>query len=234
MFALREKNQRGHTRIDWLDSYHTFSFGEYHDPQNMGFSDLRVINDDIVQPASGFGTHPHRDMEIVTYVLSGILEHKDSMGNGSRILPGDVQRMSAGTGITHSEFNPSETEPVHLLQIWIFPERKGLVPSYEQRQFSPEEKRGRLRLIASPDGRDGSVVIHQNAAIYASILEDGENVDYSASESRKVWIQIARGSVNMNGTRMEAGDGVGLGGGEKIHLTGEENHSEVLLFDLRS
>lgn len=234
MLALREKHQRGHTRIDWLDSYHTFSFGDYHDPQNMGFSDLRVINDDIVQPASGFGTHPHRDMEIVTYVLSGTLEHQDSMGNGSRIQPGDVQRMSAGTGITHSEFNPSATEPVHLLQIWLFPERKGLIPSYEQRRFSEEEKRGRFRLIASPDGRDGSVVIHQNAAIYAAVLGNGESVEYTASENREVWIHIARGTITLNGTRMEAGDGMGISGGEKIHLTGAENHSEVLLFDLRA
>lgn len=237
MLQVRPKEERGQTRIDWLESYHTFSFGDYYDPQFMGFSDLRVINDDIVKPGGGFDTHPHRDMEIVTYVLSGTLAHKDSMGNGSLIRPGDVQRMSAGTGVLHSEFNPSDTDPVHLLQIWILPESKGLEPGYEQRSFSTEERRRGWCLIAARHpkglGEGRAVTVHQDISIYATILGADEARAYPLDANRSGWLHVAGGAVQLNGTLLEAGDGVALTGGKTLDLTGLARESELLLFDLR-
>src|SRR3954447_21276694 len=200
MIAVRPAADRGRTTTDWLDSRHTFSFNDYYDPAYVQFRDLRVINDDKVAPAAGFGTHPHRDMEIITYVVRGALEHKDSLGTGSVIRPGDVQRMSAGTGIRHSEFNPSPTEPVHLLQIWIMPERRGLPPEYEQKAFPEAERRGRWRLVASHDGRDGSVTVHQDVDLYATILGPGESAARPLRPGRYAWVQVARGAVTVNGT----------------------------------
>ncbi|HEY9686992.1 MAG TPA: pirin family protein [Coleofasciculaceae cyanobacterium] len=231
---IRKAGERGHTRIDWLDSYHTFSFGDYVDPRHMGFSDLRVINDDTVAPDGGFATHGHRDMEIITLVLKGQLEHKDSLGNGSIIRPGDVQRMSAGTGVRHSEFNPSHTEAVHLLQIWILPERSGMTPGYEQRTFSDTDKQGRFRLIASPDGREGSVTIHQDAELYLALLNPDQSVTYSLPAHRSVWLHVATGRISLNGETLEAGDAIGLSGTEiDLALRGLEPNSQVLLFNLR-
>ena len=232
MFAIRHASERAHANHGWLDSYHTFSFASYYDPEHMGFSDLRVINDDTVSPGGGFAAHGHRDMEIVSYVLEGTLEHKDSMGNGSVIRPGDVQRMSAGTGVRHSEFNHSKTDPVHFLQIWVLPEQTGLKPSYEQKAFSDEEKRGRLRLIGSRDGRDGSMTIHQDVDLYATRLNEGERVSHALEASRRGWIHVARGNVILNGRRLQAGDGVALAGPETLSLTGA-SQAEVLLFDMR-
>ncbi len=231
MFAMRRAEERGHANHGWLNSYHTFSFGDYYDPQHMGFSNLRVINDDTVSPSGGFGTHGHRDMEIISYVLDGALEHKDSMGNGSVIRPGDVQRMSAGTGVTHSEFNASESEPVHFLQMWVLPEKDGLKPSYEQKTFSEEEKRGCLRLIGSRDGRDGSVTIHQNVDLYATVLGAGDSVRHELAKDRKGWIQVARGSVVLNNKQLYPGDGVAIEGPTAITLT-SSSEAEVLLFDM--
>ena len=231
MFAMRRAQERGHANHGWLNSYHTFSFGDYYDPQHMGFSNLRVINDDTVSPSGGFGTHGHRDMEIISYVLDGALEHKDSMGNGSVIRPGDVQRMSAGTGVTHSEYNASESEPVHFLQMWVLPEKDGLKPSYEQKTFSEEEKRGRLRLIGSRDGRDGSVTIHQNVDLYATLLGEGDSVSHELAKGRKGWIQVARGSVVLNDKQLYPGDGVAIEGPTAITLT-SSSEAEVLLFDM--
>ncbi len=207
MITLRRSHERGHANHGWLDTYYTFSFSSYYDPAQMGFSSLRVINDDRVAAGGGFPTHGHRDMEIITYVLEGSLEHKDSMGNGSVIYPGDVQRMSAGTGITHSEHNPSESEPVHLLQIWIVPDQVNVTPSYEQIHFTAGEKRNRLQLIASPDGRTGSVTIHQDAFVYASLLDPGESVTYGLSPQRCAYVHVARGEVTLNGKILSAGDG---------------------------
>jgi redox-sensitive bicupin YhaK (pirin superfamily) len=231
MIAIRRAEDRGHANHGWLDTHFTFSFADYYDPRHMGYRSLRVINDDVVKAGRGFGMHPHRDMEIVTYVLDGALEHKDSMGNGSIIRPGDVQRMTAGTGVFHSEFNPSATEPVHLLQIWILPEARGLTPGYEQTAFSDDEKRGRFRLIASRDGRDGSVTIHQDASIYASIVEPGQTVEHRIEPGRHAWLHVARGSVQFDGRELKAGDGVALAGEPSVSLTGE-TPAEVLLFDL--
>jgi redox-sensitive bicupin YhaK (pirin superfamily) len=231
MFTLRRAEERGHADHGWLNSYHTFSFADYYDPRHMGFSNLRVINDDTVVPKGGFGTHGHRDMEIISYVLDGALEHKDSMGNGSVIRPGDVQRMSAGTGVTHSEYNASDSEPVHFLQIWVLPEKNGLSPGYEQKLFSEEDKRGRLRLIGSRDGREGSVTIHQDVDLYASILRDGDNVKHALANGRRGWIHLARGSVFLNGEPLNAGDGVAVEDSAEIALGGS-SHGEVLLFDL--
>jgi redox-sensitive bicupin YhaK (pirin superfamily) len=231
MLAIRHASERGHTNFGWLDSYHTFSFGSYYDPEHMGFSNLRVINDDTVSPGGGFATHGHNDMEIVSYVLEGALAHKDSMGNGSVIRPGDVQRMSAGTGVRHSEFNASNDEPVHFLQIWVLPERTGLEPSYEQRAFSDEEKRGRLRLIGSRDGRDGSVTIHQNLDLYATRLDEGDDAGHALAPGRKGWIHVAQGSALLNGNRLRAGDGVAVEGPASVALTGSSK-AEVLLFDM--
>jgi len=232
MFAIRHASERGHANHGWLNSYHTFSFAGYYDPEHMGFSDLRVINDDTVSPGGGFATHGHRDMEIISYVLEGALEHKDSMGNGSVIRPGDVQRMSAGSGVHHSEFNHSKTDSVHFLQIWVLPEQTGLKPSYEQKAFSDEEKHGRLRLIGSRDGRDGSVTIHQDVDLYATRLNEGERVSHELAASRRGWIHVARGDAIVNGRRLHAGDGVALAGPESLSLTGVSD-AEILLFDLR-
>jgi redox-sensitive bicupin YhaK (pirin superfamily) len=230
MIQVRKAQDRGHFNFGWLDTFHTFSFGEYFDPEHVHFRALRVINEDKVAPGAGFPTHPHRDMEIVTYVLEGALEHKDSMGNGSIIRPGDVQRMSAGTGITHSEFNPSKSDGTHLLQIWLLPERKGLTPSYQQTRFDEAERRGRLRLIASRDGREGSVTIHQDAAIYAGLL-DGQDAVHNLAFGRHTWIQVAHGAVTVNGQEVKQGDGVALSGESEVKLTGSRQ-AEVLLFDL--
>ncbi len=231
MITIRKSDDRGHFDHGWLNTYHTFSFGDYYDPKQMGFRSLRVINEDRLQPDTGFGAHPHRDMEILTYVLDGALEHRDSLGNGSIIRPGDVQRMSAGTGVRHSEKNPSRSEPVHLLQIWILPSQHGLTPSYEQKSFSDAEKHGHFRLVASPDGRDGSVLIHQDARLYATVLEAGQSVSYALPPGRYAWLQMARGSVDLDGTVLRAGDGAAAGEKGALKLTGAET-AEVLLFEL--
>jgi redox-sensitive bicupin YhaK (pirin superfamily) len=231
MMDIRRSQERGHADHGWLDSHFTFSFADYYDPKFVQFRTLRVINEDRVAPQGGFPTHPHRDMEIVTYVLEGGLEHRDSMGNGSVIRPGEVQRMSAGTGVTHSEFNASKTEPVHLLQIWMLPKRKGIKPGYEQKTFSEAEKRGRLRLMASPDGREGSVTIHQDNELYAAVLGAGESARHELKPDRHAWVQVARGRVRLNGQELEAGDGAALSREEVVELTGVEK-AEVLLFDL--
>jgi hypothetical protein len=231
MIKIRKANERGHFDFGWLNTYHTFSFGDYLDPQNMSFRSLRVINEDFVQPNAGFPTHGHRDMEIVTYILRGGLEHKDSMGNGSVIYPGEVQRMSAGTGVMHSEYNPSKDETVHLLQIWILPEKKGIEPGYEQKFFSDEEKRGRLRLIASRDGSDGSVTIHQNAKIYSTLLDASQAVTHKLEQGRHAWIQVARGSVEANGVTLDQSDGAAISDETELKIVGKEA-AEVLLFDL--
>ena len=232
MLTLRRADQRGHADHGWLDTWHTFSFADYYDPAHMGFRALRVINDDRVAPGQGFGTHPHRDMEILTYVLEGALEHKDSMGTGSVIRPHDVQRMSAGTGVTHSEFNGSPQEPVHLLQIWILPARRGLTPSYEQRRFGPEEKRGRWRLIAAQDGRDGAVTVHQDVDLYATILGPGQGLDYELGPQRHAWLHVARGRATVNGQELAAGDAVSTGPGQRLAVQGGAEEAELLLFDL--
>ncbi len=231
MITLRKGNERGRTEIGWLDSYHTFSFGDYEDPQHRGFRDLRVINEDRVEPEEGFDTHAHRDMEIITYILEGELEHKDSMGTGSIIRPGDVQRMSAGTGVTHSEKNPSDSKPVRLLQIWIFPGQRGLKPSYEQKNFPDSGKQGKWLLLASPDGQDGSVTIHQDVRLYSSLLAPGQTLAYGNQAGRYAWIQVAKGKAFLNGKQIEQGDGVAVTGEESLKLEGE-TQSEFLLFDL--
>jgi redox-sensitive bicupin YhaK (pirin superfamily) len=231
MIYVRKAAARGHFNFGWLDTYHTFSFGEYYDPRNMGFRSLRVINEDYVRAGRGFPTHPHRDMEIITYVLRGALEHKDSMGNGTVIRPGEVQRMSAGTGVRHSEKNSSAEEDVHLLQIWIIPQEQGLAPGYEQKMFEADEKRGRLRLIASDDGRDGSVTIHQDAQLYAALLEPGQEVAHRLATGRHAWAQVARGAVEINGQLLRQGDGAAVNDEEQLSIAGREE-SEVLLFDL--
>jgi redox-sensitive bicupin YhaK (pirin superfamily) len=229
MTELRLARERGHANHGWLDSYHSFSFADYHDPRHMGFGPLRVINEDRVQPGSGFGTHGHRDMEIITYVLEGALGHKDSMGNGSTIVPGDVQRMSAGTGVRHSEFNYEKSGVTNFLQIWIEPSRTGIAPSYEQKRFTPEEKRGRLRLIASPDGAGGSVTIHQDALVFAGLFGGRESASYELTRSRG-YVHVARGRIRVNGHALEAGDALKTLGGS-IELKGGEE-AEVLVFDL--
>ena len=231
MLALRKSDERGHAQHGWLDSYHSFSFADYYDPAHTSFSALRVINEDWIAPAAGFPMHGHRDMEIITYLLEGALQHRDSMGNGSIIRPGDVQRMSAGTGVTHSEFNPDANERAHLLQIWIQPDARGVAPSYEQRAFSAAEKRGRLRVIASPDGRNGSVTIHQDAYIYASVLRDGDEVAHRLAPGRKAYVHVASGELSVNGELLYAGDAAKLSDEGAIHLRGDRA-VEVLLFDL--
>ena len=233
MITLRRSEERGHFNHGWLDTFHTFSFSSYYDPDHMGFRALRVINDDRVAAGAGFPTHPHRDMEIVTYVLEGALEHKDSLGTGSIIRPGDVQRMSAGTGVTHSEFNPSRKDPLHLLQIWILPAELRQKPGYEQKMFSPEEKRGKLRLVASSDGRDGSVTVHQDVALFATLLGSGEQVSLDLRPGRPAWVHVARGSVKLNGELLRAGDGAAVSDEAKIELTGAGDElAEALVFDL--
>jgi redox-sensitive bicupin YhaK (pirin superfamily) len=230
MLTLSPAAARGRTRIDWLDSRHTFSFGEWYDPAHMGFRALRVINDDRVAPGGGFPTHGHADMEIVSYVLEGALAHKDSIGTGSVIRPGDVQRMSAGTGVRHSEFNESRTEPVHFLQIWILPDRRGHAPGYEQKTFPEAERRGRLRLVASPDGRDGSVSLHQDVALWAGVLEEGQKAEVPLGAGRHAWVHVARGAVTVNGRRLAEGDGAALSDERALALEG--HGGEVLVFDL--
>jgi redox-sensitive bicupin YhaK (pirin superfamily) len=231
MITFRGNDNRGQTKLDWLDSRHTFSFGDYHDPRNMGFRDLRVINEDRVSPGKGFGTHSHRDMEIITYVLEGSVEHKDSTGNQTIIRPGDVQRMSAGTGISHSEYNPSKTEPVHFLQIWILPQQQNLPPSYEQRTFDLEKNRGRWLLIASQDGRDGAVTVHQDVALSVARLHAGQQATYRLKPGRHAWLQAARGSVTLKGAALNEGDGAAASGEEILEVRAVED-AEVLIFDL--
>jgi redox-sensitive bicupin YhaK (pirin superfamily) len=231
MMTIRRSEERGRARFDWLDSRHSFSFGSYYDPAHMGFGSLRVINEDRVARGGGFATHGHADMEIISYVLAGALEHKDSLGTGTVIRPGEVQRMTAGTGITHSEFNPSRTDPVHFLQIWILPARKGLTPGYEQRAYSEADRRDRLRLVASQDGREGSVTVHQDAALYAALLAPGGEVEHRFADGRRGWIQVARGSIEANGTALSAGDGAAIAKAPAVVVRGREP-AEFLLFDL--
>jgi len=231
MLRIRKADERGHFDFGWLNTYHTFSFDQYYDPNHMAFRSLRVINEDRVAPATGFPTHSHRDMEIITYILEGELRHQDSMGNGSVIRPGDVQRMTAGTGVAHSEFNASQSEPVHLLQIWILPNQRNLTPGYEQKAFGEDERRGQLRLIASPDGRAGSVTINQDANVFASLLQPGDSVEYKMSPERHAWIQLARGAVLVNGEALSQGDGAALSEESSIRIDAE-GPAEVLLFDL--
>lgn len=231
MIQIRQANERGYTNHGWLESRHTFSFANYYAPAHMGFSHLRVINDDKVAPGAGFPTHGHRNMEIISYVLEGALEHKDNMGNGSIIRPGEVQRMSAGTGITHSEYNASDTESVRFLQIWIIPSKRGISPGYEQQQFADSEVHGKLRLVASADGRDGSVFIHQDTTVYASKLTKGEVVEHVIANGRKAWVQVATGNVTVNGHSLSQGDGAAISQENSITLTTEQE-AEVLVFDL--
>jgi quercetin 2,3-dioxygenase len=231
MITIRRSEARGHLNQGWLDTYHTFSFDQYFDPAHMHWRSLRVINEDRVAANQGFPRHSHRDMEIITYILSGALEHQDSMGNGSIIRPGDVQRMSAGTGVSHSEFNPSDSESVHLLQIWIVPSEKNLPPSYEQKSFGEEERSGRLCLIASDDGREGSVTIHQNALVYATLLKAGQTVVHRTERERFGWLQVARGSVHIGETDLAQGDGASTRDEVELSITAQET-AEVLLFDI--
>lgn len=229
--TIRRADARGAANFGWLDSRHSFSFGQYFDPAHMGFGPLRVINEDRVAPGGGFPTHPHRDMEIISYVLEGALAHKDSLGSGSVIRPGDVQRMSAGTGVRHSEYNASDTELVHFLQIWIVPEREGVTPSYEQKRFEPEEKRGRLRLIAARDGRDGAVAIHRDVDLYATLLAPGESAIHRPAAGRAAWVQLARGEIALNGESLFAGDGVAVSNPETLTLAARSD-AEALVFDM--
>ncbi|MFB2879147.1 pirin family protein [Floridanema aerugineum] len=231
MIIIRPAEERGHANHGWLDSYHSFSFASYYDPNFMGFRDLRVINQDRVAPGRGFGTHPHKDMEIVSYVVEGALEHKDTLGTSSVIRPGEVQRMSAGTGIAHSEYNHSETEPVHFLQIWILPNEKGIKPGYEQKMFADEEKRSQLRLVASGDGRNGSVTIHQNVDLYASLLQPGEQVVHTLEPQRHVWVQVIKGQIMLNDLPLKAGDGAAISEENRVAIEAT-NSAEFLLFDL--
>ena len=233
MLIIRRANERGHADHGWLDSHHTFSFADYYDPEHMGFRALRVINDDRVAGGGGFGAHPHRNMEIVSYVLEGALAHKDSMGTGSVIRPGDVQRMSAGTGVTHSEFNDSKTEGVHFLQIWLLPKAQGMAPGYEQKTFSEAEKNGKLRVVASPDGRDGSVTIHADALLYAGLFRDGEAAELSIANGRHAWVHVARGTATVNGKVLGEGDGAAISEESVVRVEGKTSApAEVLVFDL--
>jgi quercetin 2,3-dioxygenase len=231
MLQIRRADERGHFDHGWLNTYHTFSFGGYRDRNFMGFSALRVMNEDFVEAGHGFGTHPHADMEIVTYVLSGALEHKDSMGNGEVLRPGEFQRMSAGTGITHSEFNPSTSEPVHLYQIWLLPERRGITPSYEQKRFAEEERHNQLRLVASHDANDGSLRIHQDARIYLSTLSDGATVEHALAPHRHAWLQVLRGGVSLNGESLSTSDGAAIGDENRLAIKADGD-AEIMLFDL--
>jgi quercetin 2,3-dioxygenase len=231
MLSLRRADERGYADHGWLKSFHSFSFAEYHDPDHMGFGPLRVINEDRVAAGMGFGTHGHRDMEIISYVLDGELAHKDSMGNGSVIRPGDVQRMSAGTGVMHSEFNHAKSQTTHFLQIWIQPNVRGIAPGYEEKRFEADEKRGRLRLIASPDGADGSVTIHQDARVYAGLFDSDESATHEVADGRRAYVHVARGSVQLNGTPLVAGDAAKLAGAQRLALAHGDG-AEVLVFDL--
>jgi redox-sensitive bicupin YhaK (pirin superfamily) len=231
MLTLRRAHERGHADHGWLDSFHTFSFADYYDPSHMGFRALRVINDDTVAPGGGFGAHPHRDMEIISYVLDGSLAHRDSMGTGSVIQPGDVQRMSAGTGVVHSEFNASKTEDVHFLQIWLMPTERGIAPGYEQKAFPAEDKAGRLRLVASPDGKDGSVTVHSDASLYAGVFDAGQAAEHALASGRHAWVHVARGTARVNGHNLGPGDGLAISNEESVRIEGRER-GEVLVFDL--
>jgi quercetin 2,3-dioxygenase len=229
----RRSDERGHLDHGWLDTRHTFSFAGYHDPAHMGFRSLRVINEDRVLPGEGFGTHGHEDMEILSYVLAGVLSHRDSTGSAGELRPGEVQRMSAGTGIRHSEFNGSDAEPVHFLQIWLLPDRPGHRPSYEQRAYPPEERRGRLRLVASPDGAEGSTTLHADARVYATLLAPGQAVELGLPPGRHGWVQVARGEVELNGLRLSAGDGAATSDERLLRLAGAgQGEAELLVFDL--
>ena len=232
MLAIRKAEDRGVSNFNWLDSQHTFSFGGYMDPGNMGFSDLRVINEDRVVPGAGFGTHGHRDMEIISYVIEGELGHRDSMGNGSVIRPGDVQRMSAGTGILHSEMNASADNPLLFLQIWIIPETKGIEPGYEQKYFAPDTRQDQWRLVGSRDGAEGSVTIHQDVSLYAATLAQGKRLTYDLAANRKAWLQIVKGSLQLDGQTLNAGDGIAFADLDSLTVIGSENNTEILLFDL--
>ena len=231
MIQVRRSAERGYFDHGWLKTYHTFSFASYHDPRHRGFRALRVINEDRVAPGRGFDTHGHQDMEIVTYVMSGALEHRDSMGHGEVLRPGEFQHMSAGTGIEHSEFNPSSDEPVHLYQIWLFPREKGLAPSYSQQAFPASERQGRLQLVASPDGRDGSITIQQNASIFLAVLEEGATVSHQLSNGRAAWLQVIRGEVDLNGQALVAGDGAAVSEEHSLAIRGH-SPAEIMLFDL--
>ena len=231
MTEIRRSQERGHAQHGWLDSFHSFSFADYHDPAHMGFGALRVINEDRVQPGQGFGTHGHRDMEIISYVLDGGIAHKDSIGNGSVIRPGDVQRMSAGSGVRHSEYNASDRDPVHFLQIWIEPSVRGIAPSYEEKRFDADSKRGRLRLIASPDGAEGSVTIHQDARLYASLLDGAERAEHTVAQGRRVYVHVIKGRVEVNGEPLGGGDAIKLTREGRVVLEKGQG-AEVLLFDL--
>ena len=230
--SIRRANDRGHANFGWLDSHHTFSFGEYHDPRHMGFGPLRVINDDRVAGGGGFPTHPHRDMEIISYVIEGALEHKDSTGTGSVTRPGDVQRMSAGSGIRHSEFNASKTEPAHFLQVWILPQKHGIAPGYEQKAFSKADKDGRLKLVGSHDGREGSVTIHNDVDLYASNVRADDKLVHTIRPGRIVWLQVARGNARLNGALVMAGDGASVSEAGSLEIRGVADGAEVLLFDM--
>lgn len=231
MITIRKARNRGHANHGWLDTYHTFSFSSYYDPAHMGFRSLRVMNEDFIAAGAGFGTHPHHDMEIVTYVLEGALEHKDSMGNGEVLRPGEFQRMSAGTGITHSEFNPSPEQPTHLYQIWLLPQSKGIEPSYEQKYFDDSRMHNGLRLVASPDGADGSLTIHQDARIYLSKIDTGQSVDLELPTGRHAWLQVLRGSVTLNGQPMNTSDGAAVSEESRLTIKADSN-AEIMLFDL--
>lgn len=231
MQLFRPSEQRGHANFGWLDSRHTFSFGRYYDPEHLGFGALRVINEDKVAGGAGFDTHGHENMEIISYVLDGAIEHKDSIGTGSVLRPGEVQRMTAGTGVRHSEFNHSPTDPLHFLQIWIIPERDGLEPSYEQKMFQPEVRQGKLALLGSRDGRNGSVTIHQDVDLYGSLLNGGDNVNFDIREERKVWVQVVRGTVTANEQPLYAGDGLGVLNSGELVISATDD-AELLLFDL--
>ena len=231
MIVIRKSEERGHFSHGWLDTFHTFSFDQYYDPAHTHWRSLRVINEDRVAPGRGFPTHSHSDMEIITYILSGALEHRDSMGSGSVIRPGDVQRMSAGTGVSHSEFNPSDSQSVHLLQIWILPESRGLAPSYEEKSFSEDERRGRLRLVASADGREGSVTIQQDARLYATLLDAGASVEHTLGANRYAWLQVAHGAVKLNEFDLQQGDGAAVSNETDLKIVAQEA-AEILLFDM--
>ena len=231
MITLRKAKERGHANHGWLDSYHTFSFASYYDPNYMGFRSLRVINEDRVHPTKGFAPHSHRDMEIITYILEGALEHKDSMGNSSVINPGEVQIMSAGTGVTHSEYNPSDSQGVHFLQIWILPDTQSLQPSYQQKMYDASKKQGKLCLIASPDGREDSVTIHQDVNLYATVLASGDKISYDIKPNRHVWLQITQGEINLNGELLTAGDAAAISAEKQLEILAIQS-GEMLLFDL--
>jgi redox-sensitive bicupin YhaK (pirin superfamily) len=231
MHTLRPASDRGHARLSWLESHHTFSFADYYDPRHMGIGNLRVINEDVIAPGGGFPTHGHKDMEIVTYLLDGALEHKDSMGNGSVIRPGDVQYMAAGSGVRHSEFNASDSEPAHLLQIWLMPNRSGVTPRYDQKHFSAAERGGRLALVVSPDGRDGSIATHQDGLLYASLLAEGQSVSHPLAAGRQAYLHLARGVVRVNGETLTGGDALHVKGEQEVNIEGAAD-AELLLFDL--